>query len=465
MQKTQKGIGFPLLMALLIVAELVCALESSMIYVVLADVYRITGDPVHAGWLLTAFTLTAAGAAAICGRLGDIMGRKKVLVAMLGVALLGSVISATAGNLNLVIVGRAFQGASMAILPLAYGLLREHAAVGKVPLGVGILGGVYAAGSGVGTLLGGVIVDTLHWQGIFVASAALAGAAILLSATLLPVSRARPISGSIDILGGVLFVPAIAMILLGLSFLKMWHWYDLRVVGLLAGGVALLVIWFRHESRLANPLIDVGMLANPRIALPNLGMFAFAIGPISMPLVALPLLQQAPWSGIGFGIGGATAGLIWLAMCIAAAASVILAGYVAVRLGTRAVVLGSLLAIAVGFGGLAAGGYQYLWSAIIILALINPFGGIGYAMIPALIIERSPEDRTSEATGLTQVIRSTAMSIGSLLIPFILTTSMTESGGVRLPGPAAYVLLFIVLSLASLASALFIWKTPKVPTA
>jgi MFS family permease len=456
-------IGFVGLLVLLIVAETVCSFESSMIYVVLAEVYRATGDPVHAGWLLTAFTLTAAAASAICSRLGDIYGRKRVLVVMLAVALSGSTISALAHDLNVVIVGRALQGASMAILPLAYGLLREHAPIEKVPLGVGMLGGVYTFGSGAGTLIGGVIVDNLQWQGIFYASAGLAVVALVSCGLLLPKSRPHPVAGRVDILGGILFAPAVALILLAFTFLNKSGWYEPQVFGTFLGGMALLALWIWHELRLADPLISVRMLADRRLALPNLGMLFYAIGPQTLPLVFLPLLQQASWSGVGFGISASVAGSVWMGLCFFSAAVVMMSGHVATRRGSRLVVLSALAGMALGFAALALGGYTSLWLVLAtFVCFLSPGAAVAYGMIPALIIERSPEARTSEATGLTQVIRSVCMSIGALMVPYVLSTAMISGpGGAELPSPAAYVRLFVVLALAAALAAFCVAKTPS----
>lgn len=100
--------------AALVLAELTCALESNMIMVALSKLYELYGDPVHVGWLITAFSLASAASATLCSRLGDIFGRRRVLLIMLGVACVGSVISATSHDLNIIILGRVLQGASMA---------------------------------------------------------------------------------------------------------------------------------------------------------------------------------------------------------------------------------------------------------------------------------------------------------------------------------------------------------------
>jgi MFS family permease len=461
--RTGREIGFVPLMLLLIAAEIVCSFESSMVYVVLAHVYRETGDPVHAGWLLTAFTLTSASSAAVCSRLGDMFGRKKVLVIMLGVAATGSGISAIASDLNVIILGRALQGASMAILPLAFGLLRENAPADKVPLGVGILGGVYTFGNGIGTLMAGLIVDNFHWQSIFILSAGLALLAISSSALMLPGPRTPLVPGRIDVLGGVLFAPAVALLLLGFTFLNGGSWRDPEVFGCILGGLALLGIWTWHELRTPEPLISVRLLFDRRIALPNLAMFVFALGPMTLPLVFLPLLQQASWSGVGFDVSASVAGSIWLGLCLFSSGMVIAGGHLATRHGSRKIVLASLVAMALGFVALWLGGYRSIWMVLgIFVVFLSPGAAVGYGMTPALIIERSPPDRTSEATGLTQVIRSVSMSIGALFVPWILSTSMvTGPGGVQLPGPSAYLLLFPVLAVLAAIAAFCIARTPE----
>lgn len=452
-EMTRTTIGFAPLLAILIIAELVCSLESNMIYVALAEVYRETGDPVHTAWLITAFTLSAAGAAAICGRLGDIFGRQRLLSIMLAIALLGSVISALAPSLNYVILGRGLQGASMAILPLCYGILREQSPPDRLAFGVGLIGGTYALGTGTGAMLGGFIVDRFHWQSIFIVSAALALVALMLAALLLPASKRYPVEGKIDILGGVLFVPAIAMILLALSFLKNTPWHDIKVSGLFAAGVILLIGWSIHELRLKNPLISVQLLRNRTIALADLAIFIAGVGPMMVTLVNVPLFQQAPSWGVGFGLSAGFTGTLWFLFGIFTGGFTIGGGYLALRHGSRSIVLVGALASTLGWCAMMLGSSS-LWVVMLASALLlNPGVSLIFAQVPALVIEAAPEERTSEATGLTQVVRSVGMAIGSLLVPFLLSRNMApdpSGSGKFLPSGSGYFTAFVVLALCSL---------------
>jgi len=297
-----------LIVTALIIAELTCSLESNMIYIAMSRLYQQYGDPARVGWVVTAFLLAAAATAAVGGRLGDIYGRRRVLLASLGTALTGSVISAVSPDLAWIIVGRTLQGASMAILPLCFGLVREHWPPRRVAFGVGLLGGTYAIGSGLGVTLGGYLIDHGNWQNIFVASGALAALALIGVLAVVPPSPRQPRTGKLDIVGGLLFVPAVTLILLGLSNLRQWREPSTGLS--IVAGVVLLVLWARHELRHPDPLIDVRMLRNGQIARANLVITLTAFGPLMVNLVLFPLMQQPTWTLVGLGVAATVAGLI-----------------------------------------------------------------------------------------------------------------------------------------------------------
>ena len=123
----------------LFIAEMCVVFESAMIYAALPKLIATFGDPLMAGALVTAHMLIAAATAPVMGRLGDIKGRKRIIQILLFAALAGSVISAVADNFAWVLVGRALQGLSAAVIPLSVGVLRETLSEEKVPMGIGLL--------------------------------------------------------------------------------------------------------------------------------------------------------------------------------------------------------------------------------------------------------------------------------------------------------------------------------------
>lgn len=418
-------------MFVLITAEFACSLEMNMIWAALSPLYSQYGDPVKVGWLVTGFTLVSAGSAAICGRLGDLFGRRRVMLATLAVATCGSIISASSADLNVIVAGRALQGCSMAILPLCFGLLREHAAPRHIPFGVGVLGGVYAAGSTLSGLMGGIIVDTGHWQNIFVVSACATVVAAVVIMAMLPRSIRSASGRCTDALGGLLFVPSIASLLLSFTLARDAGWTSPIPIGLLTGGVAGLVIWAWHEARQADPLIDVRLLRNRQVALANLCIFLTGLGPMTQALVTIPLLQQPIWTGVGFGVAATMAALFKFPGGLTAAAASIGAGKLAQRIGMRNVVIGVCVMNVVAWAILAVNHDSLILVVTVSIIMLAPGAALIAGCTPALVMDVVPHDRTSEATGLCQVVRSLGLTIGSQIVAAALASDViaAASGG------------------------------------
>jgi MFS family permease len=398
--------------------------------------------------------LSASMGAAVCGRLGDLYGRKRLLMIMLALAAIGSVVSAMSSTLTGVIAGRVLQGASMSILPLCYGLVRETWAKEKVPLGVAILAATYAFGTGIGFVAGGLILDHLSWHWIFACSATLASIAFVLSHFVLPMSPRRALEGDLDLLGGVLFAPAVAGVLLGITQAKTWGWMDPRTIGLILASLLLLALWARHELRHPRPLLDVRLLANRRILLANAAFILLALGPLQLPMVLMLLLQQPTWTVVGLGITATVAGMFKLPSNVAGFFFTTWSGYVATKHGTRVALLMGAILVLVGQTALVFWhGSPWIIAASAVIAAAGQtamFGGV-----PNVIVEAAPEDRTSEATGMAQVIRSLGMAIGTQTITFMLAMSTIGDparGPGKFPTESAYTLVLGFMAVTALLS-------------
>src|SRR5690606_23751207 len=115
------------IITILVLVEIISAFETSMVFAAIPTIIRdFNSDAGTVGWAVTAFLLVAAAAAAVCGRIGDMYGRERVLIVLLAAATVGSLVSALGDSIGAIIVGRAIQGVAGAILPLCIGLAREH---------------------------------------------------------------------------------------------------------------------------------------------------------------------------------------------------------------------------------------------------------------------------------------------------------------------------------------------------
>src|SRR4051794_36195593 len=154
--------------AVLAVGVVAFALLQSLVAPILVTLqHALNTNQVDVTWVLTAYLLSAAVCTPIIGRLGDMTGKKRMLVLTLCVLALGCLISALASSLPLMLVGRVIQGAGGGVLPLAFGIVRDEFPAAKVPGAVGTISALLAAGGAVGTVIAGPINDALDYHWLF----------------------------------------------------------------------------------------------------------------------------------------------------------------------------------------------------------------------------------------------------------------------------------------------------------
>ena len=437
----------------LIVAEITSAFEVAMIFACLPTLHRHFADPIGVGWVLTACFLVSAIGAALCGRLGDLFGRRKLLIIILLLCAIGSTISAFSTDLSGVVVGASIQGLSGAMLPLAFGLARVWLPAKKVPFGVGVIGAALALGSGLGLLVGGAIVDRFDWNAIFYTSAtmALVGAAVVFLFIPKDPDQAPPREG-IDMLTGILFAPAIGGILFAVGKARDWGWGDNRIHGLLAASLVLLAFWVWHQWNQKNPLINVRFFAVRKIALAYFAMAMVALGTMQIAIIMSHFLQQPLWTGTGFGLTATMAGLVllpthWIGV-IASPAS----GMIAEKYGARAAGLIGATMLTSGWL-LILLHHSSLWFVAGAVLWLHIGFMIIYAAIPNLVIEAVPQESTSEATGVGVVFRALFMAVGSQMVTLIMSSSTVSDpagGKAAYPTEAGFMMAFVYVAVTSL---------------
>jgi MFS family permease len=431
------------ILVVLVIAEITSAFEVGMMYAALSTLMREFRDPVGAGWLITAFLLVGSVSAALCSRLGDLYGRKRMVLLMLACAVVGSLLSAFATNLPLLIAGRAVQGFSAALLPLCIGLVREHLPRARVPVAIGWLAAMAAFSAGAGILLGGWVVDHLGWRWIFWFSAGHAALAAACVAVALPASKPQPQTGRLDVMGGVLFAPAVAALLWAVSRLKGSGLSDPLTLGLIVGGLVTLVLWARREWRHPNPMLDVRQFGQRQIGLSMLAMTLFGLGPAQLMLVILLLAQQPEWTGVGLGLSATLAAMLKIPSSLASLVGAPWSGQMAGRHGARRAAWVGALLIFTGWIALTLW-HDTVWMLVAFSFFVTFGGSIFYAAIPNLVVEVAPVERTSEINGMSHVVRTLGTAIGTQLATVLLassTVSDAAQGGPH-PSASAYVLAF-----------------------
>jgi MFS family permease len=155
-------------LAVLALAALSYALLQTMVAPALPEIqHQLDASPSTVTWVLTVYLLSASVTTPILGRLGDMFGKERMLVAVLILFALGSVIAALSNSLALLVAGRAVQGAAGAVFPLAFGIIRDEFPRDRVATGIGLISATFGIGGGAGLVLSGLIVDHLSYRWIF----------------------------------------------------------------------------------------------------------------------------------------------------------------------------------------------------------------------------------------------------------------------------------------------------------
>jgi MFS family permease len=435
-------------LVVLVIAEITTAFEVGMMYGALATVMREFADPVGTGWLMTAFLLVGAVAASLCSRLGDLYGRKRLMLVMLACATSGSLLSAFAHDLPLLIAGRAIQGFSAALMPLCVGLMREHLPAPRVPIGIGWLAAMASFSATAGILLGGWATDHLGWRSIFWFSAAHGAFAIVCVARVLPPSRRQVAAGKLDVLGGVLFAPAIAALLWAITRLKGSGLQDPLTLALATGGLLTLMIWARREWLHPNPMIDVRRLGQRQIGLTMLLMALFGLGASQVMLMVLLIGQQPAWTGIGLGLTATLAASIKVPASLGALVGAPWSGHMAARKGARSAALVGAVIVCAAWAAFGLW-HDAVWKLVAISLCITFGGSILYAAMPNLVVEVAPPERISEINGMSHVVRTVATAVGTQIATTLLASSTVANaalGAGTHPSPAAYGLAIAVIT-------------------
>lgn len=427
-QATRPEKAWPLILAALVVADVTATFENQMILAALKSLYLELRDPVGVGWIVSAYLVVAAAAAAICARMGDLYGHRRIIVITLAVAAAGSIISANSSSLAGVIAGRALQGLTGGIFPLCYGILRDSIPERYRSLSSGVLLTATALGALAGLVIGGWIVDNYHWRILFWLSAILAAASALMVQILVPPGQPHPHSRDLDIVGGILFVPGVVALLIAISKLKDWGFGDYRFIGLTLGSLAIIAVWIRYEYRHSNPLLDVKMLAQRELALANLSIFMVGLAPFQLTLVMMMLLQQSPATGIGLGLTAAAAGALKIPGNIASTITTPLSGHLCESLGERFIAL-------TGFGlnmaswALLLAGFHSFWAIFAAIVACTIGGSMCLVGVNNNVMRISPQARVSEAIGMVTLVRSISVTLGAQILTIILGAAVLGTSG------------------------------------
>lgn len=400
-------------------------------------------------WVMTAYLLSASIFTPILGRVGDLIGKKRTLVAALVAVLVGCLLAALAPNIGTLIVARVVQGIGGALFPLSFGIIRDEFDASRVGASISNLSAVIAAGGGFGIVLAGPIVATLDYRWLFWLPVIVVALTAAIALRYVPESPRRA-EGRVNWSGAILLSGWLVALLLPLSQASSWGWGSARVLGLFGVAVVLFAAWLVAEARAEHPLIDLRIMRLYPVWTTNATALLFGAGMYAV-WSFLPGFAQTPSAaGYGFGSSVTGAGLLMLPMLVAMFASGVLSGRLAPVVGAK-----SLLVTGAALGAVSCGlltvWHGQVWQVSVAAGVFGLGIGLAFASMATLIVHSVPAEQTGAATGMNANIRTIGGSIGAAVTGILVTGRLQPTG---LPYESGYTHGFALLTLLCLAAAL-----------
>lgn len=413
-----------------------------------------------ASWVITVTLLAAAVITPVSGRLGDLYGKRRVLLASVAVLVTGSVVSALASSLVPMVVGRGLQGCAMGVIPLGISIMRDILPADRVGTAIAMMSATLGVGGAIGLPLSAVIAESSSWRVLFWLSAGLGAVCLALLWTVVPDSPVRA-AGRFDVFGVLGLAVGLVCLLLAITKGATWDWASPTTLSLFAAAVVVLVLWGVYQLRVRYPLVDLRVSARRPVLFTNLASVLVGFSLYSMSLVLPQLLQAPALTGYGLGQSMLATGL-WMApggLMMMALSPV--SARITRKRGPRTSLMVGASIIAVGYvvsTVLLHNAFEVMVAGIIVSAGV----GIAYAAMPGLIMGSVPLHETASANGLNSLARSVGTSMSSAVMATLLAQMTITVGPVTVPSLTGFRVAFVIAAGAAVLAVLVTLLVPRV---
>jgi EmrB/QacA subfamily drug resistance transporter len=399
-------------------AQLMVVLDATIVTVALPSIQRsLHFSTADLQWVLSAYTLTFGGLLLFGGRLGDVLGRRRMFVFGLllfsGASLAGGVATTSAW----LVVARAVQGCGAAIAaPTALSLIGDTFAEGPARTrAMGVYAAMSGAGSAIGLLVGGVLTDIASWRWVFFINVPIGVLVAGVAPRVLPKSTAR--GGRLDVPGAVTVTAATTALVYGLVRAPTDGWADSITVACLTGAALLYAVFIVVETRSKSPLMPLRLFANRNRAAAYVVMLCTAAAIFAVFFFLTQILQNA------YGYSPIVAGLAFLPFSLGIAVTSELVAKFLERVGPRVFAsLGPFLC-GVGLLWLSRLDLQSSYAPGIIGPTLLLAVGLGFTFVPLTLGATSGV--ASADLGIASALLNSAQEIGGTLGLAVLVTVAT----------------------------------------
>ncbi|MDH6629701.1 EmrB/QacA subfamily drug resistance transporter [Streptomyces sp. LBL] len=423
--------------AVLAFSGIVVALMQTLVIPIVPDLPRLLDAPASdTAWTVTATLLAGAVATPVMGRLGDMYGKRRMLMVSVVMLVIGSVACALSDALVPMVIGRALQGLASGVIPLGISIMRDELPAERLAGSTALMSASLGVGGALGLPTAALIADNFDWHVLFWASAAMGVIALVLVVAFVPESRVRT-GGRFDLVGALGMATGLVCLLLAISKGADWGWTSGTTLGLIAAAVLVLLAWGVFELRTTQPLVDLRTTARRQVLVTNLASVAIGFSMFAMSLVLPQLLQLPERTGYGLGKSLLTAGLVMAPSGLVMMATAPVSAAVSKARGPKVTLMIGAVIVACGYG-LNIVLMSEVWHLVMVSCVIGAGIGFTYGSMPALIMGAVPASETAAANSLNTLMRSIGTSVASAIAGVILSQMTVSLGGFALPTKEAF---------------------------
>ena len=457
-------------------------------------------------WILAVILVTGAVMTPIAGKLSDIYGKKKVLLVILAVYILGLLLGSLATTLFSLLAARVLQGIGISMFPIAFSILRDKFPPKKLAIAQGIFSSTLSGGAVIGLIIGGSIVDSFGWRATF---SFLVPIAVILFAVIAKFVHVKEteqaqlvsdkasefccrfthvrqdilltenantytsnttsnsygkgkqeLSKSIDIKGVVSLSTAVVCFLITLQLLERTSGIDLiQIIIFSIASIASAFAFVAIEKKASSPLINFKLLKDRTILFANIINMTVGLTALMVVYQTLPILIQSP-SPVGFGGDASSIAVVQLPYMIVSLVFSVASGFVVSKFGNlKPTTIGTIVTTLGFFVLFLYHSTEYSIAAVLVIVAV----GLALMQIGSvnIVLTSTPKQFSGISLGMNLLIYLIGSSVGPVIAGIYLQAnqisvpSVTGSLSTSFPSPESYNLVFLTAALISLSSIIF----------
>jgi len=410
-------------------------------------------------WVVTITLLVAAVATPISGRLGDMYGKRRIILALLIALIVGSLVAALSHSIVGLIIGRGLQGLTTGVIPLGIAIMRDVLNPARLGTAVAFMSATMGVGGAIGMPAAAYVAENFDWHMLFWLALAL-GVLGLIGIWFLVPGDTLLSPGRLDIPGVIGLAVGLTGLLLFVSRGADWGWASPAALGSAIGGVIALGLWAWYQLKTTDPLVDLRVASRPAVLLTNLAAIGMGFALFGSN-VSFPQMLELPAStGHGFGLTMMQAALVIMPSGLIMMFLSPLSGQLEKIFGPRPLFSIGTASIVVAYVFVLIFSTE-VWHIVVVNCIIGVGIAFSFAAMPMIIMQAVPANETGVSNGLNALFRSVGTSSASAVMGGVLAAMSVDVDGQALPTASAFQVCFWIAIVAAVAATILTFFIPR----